>query len=144
MFTKTQTSSDRLNAWRKFRKEFSSEQINDVLQEFSKIRTLPRYLDYYTPNSWPSVFEIIDEGYFCQSGITLIIAATLINLGFISTEKLRFDAISNHITGADGLVLVHKGMCYNFIRDKIVSEEYMLENSTRFNSHVITTDKLTG
>lgn len=144
MFLKTQNSSERLLVWRNFRKQYSSDNVNELLVEFSKIKLLPRYLDYYTPSTWPNAFEIIDEGYFCQSGVTLIMAATLVNLGFISAEKLRFDAISNLITGTDGLILVHDNMCYNFVREEVVTLEYMLENSTRFQSHLITTDKLTG
>ena len=142
MFTKTQTGSDRLKAWRDFRLQFNSNDPIDVVTAFSSVKPLSRYLDYYTSSSWPNVFEIVNEGYFCQSGITLIMASTLHHFGFISPDQLRFDAISNHITGADGLVLVDQGVCYNFLPNKIVTLEYMQENSTRFQSHIITTDKL--
>jgi len=142
MFTKTQTGSERLRAWREFRLNFSSDDPQVIVDAFSDIKPLPRYLDYYTSSSWPNVFEIVNEGYFCQSGITLIMASTLLHFDFISSENLQFDAISNHITGADGLVLIDQDVCYNFLPGKIVSLDFMRENSTRFQSHIIATDKL--
>lgn len=114
MFNKHQTSSERLNAWRTVRQQ-EYKTVEPLLEAFAPIKPIPRYIDYYTPRDWPNVFEIVSEGYFCQSGITLILAATLHNKGFISDEELYFEVISNHINGNEGLVLIHNNLAYNFL-----------------------------
>lgn len=141
MFNKNQTSSDRLNAWRTVRQQ-DYKTVEPLLEAFADIKPIPRYIDYYTPRDWPNVFDIVSEGYLCQSGITLILAATLHNKGFISGEELYFEVISNHINGNDGLVLIHDNLAYNFIPGKTVSMQEVIDNSTRFNSHKIKTTSL--
>jgi hypothetical protein len=141
MFNKHQTPSERLNAWRTVRQhEYLT--VEPLLEAFADIKPIPRYIDYYTPSDWPNVFEIVSEGYFCQSGITLILAATLSNKGFITADELYFEVISNHINGNDGLVLIHEQVAYNFIPGETVSLQYVIDNSTRFNSHKIKTSSL--
>ena len=143
MFTKTQSNSERLAAWRKFRQEFPANgTADDVIDAFSKIIIDRRILDYYTPENWPDPFEIVSEGHFCQSGLTLVIASTLLNLQLIKPSECRFDVISNHITGADGLVFVYNERVYNFLQDSIVTLDYCENNSTKFSSHIIAVDKL--
>lgn len=143
MFTKTQSSSERLAAWRKFRQEFpSTGTIHDVVTAFADVKMERRTIDYYTPENWPSTFEIVNDGTFDQSGLTLVIASTLINLQLIKTDECRFDVVSNHITGADGLVFVFDNLVYNFLQDSVVTVEYCKGNSTRFSSHIITADKI--
>ena len=143
MFTKTQNSSERLAVWRKFRQEFPvTGTAQDVITAFSNIKIERRVLDYYTPDSWPTPFEIVSEGLWDQSGVTLVIASTLLNLQLIKTNECRFDVVSNHITGADGLVFVFEGVVYNFLQDSIVTVDFCKENSTQFSSHIIAVDKL--
>ena len=141
MFNKHQTPSERLNAWRTVRQQ-EYLTVEPLLEAFADIKPIPRYIDYYTPSDWPNVFEIVSEGYFCQSGITLILAATLSNKGFITADELYFEVISNHINGNDGLVLIHEQVAYNFIPGETVSLQYVIDNSTRFNSHKIKTSSL--
>ena len=115
---------ERLSAWRSYRKTFPKDgTIETVLTDFSGICLRTRYLDYYTPKSWPNSFEIVYEGMLCQSGLTIILAKTLEYLGFINPEAHQFDAISNHITGVDGLVLVNNNMCYNFLPGEAVARD---------------------
>ena len=79
MFLKTHNSTDRLKIWRDIRqKNYLSP--NDLVKEFSDIKILSRYLDYYTPNSWPNPFEIVSEGYFCQTGVTILMTLSLIHI----------------------------------------------------------------
>tara|TARA_R110002124_G_scaffold233549_2_gene398930 strand:- start:924 stop:1355 length:432 start_codon:yes stop_codon:yes gene_type:complete len=141
MFNKNQTSSDRLNTWRTIRQQ-EYLTVEPLLEAFANIKPIPRYIDYYTPSDWPNVFEIVSEGYLCQSGITLILAATLSNKGFITADELYFEVISNHINGNDGLVLIHEQVAYNFIPGETASLQYVIDNSTRFNSHKIKTSSL--
>ena len=79
---------------------------------------------------------------FCQSGLTLVLASTLVNLKLTKSDQYQFDVVSNHITGTDGLVFVHEGLVYNFLPDSVVTVEFCEENSTKFSSHIITADKL--
>ena len=134
MFRKNLSGSERLQIWRNVRQKTHSD-IIDVLEEFATIETLPRYLDYYTPSSWPTPFEIVSEGYLCQSGVTLILLSTLINKGFISKDTIQLPVISNNITGTSGLVIYDRESVYNFTPGEIVSWDYVKENSTVFQIH---------
>jgi len=141
MFLKTHSPSDRLRIWRDIRhKEHLSAQ--SLVNDFSNIKILSRYLDYYTPKSWPSPFEILSEGYLCQSGVTLLLTSTLINKGFITSNELIFPVISNNINGDSGIVLLDKDNVYNFTPGKIESWEYVKDNSTVFQSHKLDKNKL--
>lgn len=141
MFLKTQSAEDRLRTWREVRQR-SYNNVEELLEEFASIKPVSRYLDYYTPKSWPNPFEIVSEGYLCQSGITLILTATLINKGFITSDNLRFLGISNNISGADGLVLFDDGKAYNFLPGEVVTEQYALNNSVQFTKHIVPKDQL--
>jgi len=136
MFTNVNTPDDRLKVWRDLRHtNFSSAE--ELIKQFQNIKILPRYLDYYTPSSWPNPFEIVSEGYFCKSGVTIILTATLINKGFITDEELEFLVISNNIDGTDGLVLAHKDKVYNFFADEVVTKQFALDNSVVFAKHKV-------
>ena len=114
MFNNTQDGDARLRAWRTFRNDFPHNGTAlDVALGFKGIKPKPRYIDYYNPQDWPNVFDIVKEGYLCQSGVSIVIASTLHNLGFINTESLNFEMISNHVTGNDGAVFIHAGKVYN-------------------------------
>ena len=143
MFRKTHTGSERLAVWRKFRQDFPQNgTVENVIDAFSEIKVERRNIDYYTPESWPTPFEIVNEGMFCQSGLSLVIASTLIQLKLIKSENYRFDVVSNHITGTDGLVFVHEEFVYNFLPNQAVTLEFCESNSTKFSSHIIAVDKL--
>ena len=131
MFHKNLSGSERLNIWRNVRQK-SHNNIIEVLEDFASIEMLPRYLDYYTPSSWPNPFEIVNEGYLCQSGVTLVLLSTLINKGFISEDTIQLPVISNNITGTSGLVIYDRDLVYNFTPGEIVSWEYVKENATVF------------
>lgn len=134
MFHKNLSGSERLNIWRNVRQKTHID-IKDVLEDFATIEPLSRYLDYYTPSSWPNAFEIVNEGYLCQSGVTLVLLSTLINKGFISEDTIQLPVISNNITGTSGLVIYDRDFVYNFTPGEIVSWEYVKENSTVFQIH---------
>lgn len=131
------SATERLAVWRNLRQTYNDPAVNTLLAAFASIKPEPRFLDYYTPSSWPSVFEIVADGMFCQTGITLVLTATMANLGFIKTETVTLDVISNHITGREGLVLLHNNLYYNFLPGDEVPEMYGADNSTRFDRHVV-------
>lgn len=141
MFLKTHSSSDRLKLWRDIRQQdFLS--VDTLVEQFKDIKILSRYLDYYTPKSWPSPFEIVTEGYFCQTGITILLTSTLINKNFISSSELCFPVISNNINGDSGIVLLDDDKVYNFTPGKIESWEFVKENATVFQTHKLDIKKL--
>ena len=143
MFTKNQSPTDRLSSWRKVRQQ-QYNSIDDLLVEFKDIKILDRYLDYYTPKSWPNVFDIVNDGYFCQTGVTLIMFATLVQKGFISEGEYYLPVISNNITGTVGTVLKVDDLYYNFYTDKPVDQDYLEENSVHFQTHKIHSNLLTS
>lgn len=143
MFDKTMNGESRLAAWRNFRTNYDiSQGPEGILEAFADVKVTPRYIDYWTPKDWPNVFEIVKEGYICQSGLTLIITATLHHFNFINTPEIRLEAISNFETGTDGLILIQENLCYNFTPGQIIPLAHAHENCTRFVSHIITADKL--
>ena len=142
MFTPNQTGEQRLQAWRELRQRPDIVGAVDVVEQFSTVPLKPRYVDFYTPESWPSVFEIVQEGMFCYSGLCLVLASTLWYFKFTNQNNLRFDVISNHVTGDTGLVLIDQGNCYNFLPEEIVTEQHMTDNSTFYDSHIIAPDKI--
>ena len=134
MFFKNHSANDRLSIWRNLRqKEFNTSK--DLIAEYKNIKVLSRYIDYYTPKSWPNPFEIVSEGYFCHSGVTLLITSHLLHKNFISSNEIQLPVISNNIDGTHGLVLVDNNDVYNFVPGKIIDLDYVKENSTIFTVH---------
>jgi hypothetical protein len=143
MFSKTQSPEQNLRIFREFRQNFpESGTSQDVVNAFSSIRIQSRYLDYYTPESWPNIFDIISGGLWCQTGVTLVMASVLHHLCFLKTDILDLRAISNHTNGADGIVLFYNGQCYNFSSGEIVSEKYANDHSIVLDQYKIAPDKL--
>ena len=111
MFEKTSDVTRRLNQWRELRQNALSEK--QVLEAFSEVKILPRYLDYWTPNDWPNAFEILEHGYFCSTGIAILLYQTLGNLKYLNPSETTWKVISNHVTGNDGAVFIHAEKVYN-------------------------------
>lgn len=133
MFTHTKTGEERLAIWRNIRQNIANP--TEIVDQLGDIKREQRYIDYYTPVSWPTPFEIVEQGLFCQSGITLVLTATLQYAGVINTDTVRLDVISNHITGTEGLVLIHDEHAYNFLPKEIVSADYAADNGTCYDSY---------
>ena len=54
------------------------EQIEKIAEYFSSVPIAPRQLDYYTPDTWPTPWELLDSGHLCSSGISILMAYTLL------------------------------------------------------------------
>ena len=143
MFVNLQTPEQRLSTWRDIRNKNHSN-IQEVLEDFSSIKLVSRYLDYYTPESWPNPFEIVNEGYFCQSGVSLVLASTLVYKGFLFEDRIIYPVISNNITGTSGLVILYDNLVYNFTPNKVESWDYVKENSTVFQIHNLEKNKISS
>ena len=139
MFYKNQSANDRLAIWRDLRQTNFSN-IEDLVLEYQSINLVSRYLDYYTPSSWPDPFEIVNEGYFCQSGVTLLIVSHLIYADFISSDVLEFPVISNNINGRDGAVFMYNEKMFNLDPMSAVNidvaQQHYVELSDLKNLHI--------
>lgn len=111
MFEKHTSVETRLEQYRLLRTDNLSE--TDIVQKFGEIKVLPRYIDYWTPKEWPNPFEIIENGYFCTTGISILMYHVLGHLGFINPVNTNWKVISNNINGKDGAVFVHNNKIYN-------------------------------
>ena len=127
MFEKTTDVTRRLNQWRELRYNATSEQ--EVLEAFSQVKILPRYLDYWTPKDWPNPLEIIEHGYFCATGIAILLYQTLGNLKYLNPSETTWKVISNHVTGNDGAVFIHAEKVYNLTPGQTNNLDDLVANS---------------
>lgn len=85
--------SDRLRMWKNLRTDIATLSIQDQLAEvakfFAHIPYGSRSIDYYSPESWPSPWEIIFHGKLCKSSISLLIFHTLTILHTENTVELH-------------------------------------------------------
>lgn len=139
MFKPKMSGDQRMLAWRNARHRLkeTAAPLEQVLAEFADIRLNTRCIDYYTPESWPSAFEIVHQGWLDQSGLTIVLASTLAYLGFIKTVEVVLPVISNHISGAEGLVLELEHQFCNFVQGRAVSRDFANENGTVFFVHTL-------
>ena len=136
MFEKHHTSQDRQKIWREFRNR-EDLTIETIVDEFQYIKVLDRYLDFYTPSSWPNIFTILYDGYFCQTGITLLMIATLDYRGFIKNDGLILPVISNNDIGNTGVVFQLENNFLNFSPGELTPKEVALEHGTLFQTHKV-------
>jgi hypothetical protein len=66
MFDKTY--EDRLRAWHDFRKtlETSNDPIQSVIDKYQEPPRVSLYTDPWTPSTWPSPWELIEENQYCE------------------------------------------------------------------------------
>lgn len=112
---------ERIAVWSKHRDDISyvdSSTARLVISEF--FRDVPianRTLDYYTPESWPTPWEILHGSLFCKSGISLLIYYTLNINDPCADTKL---ALIND--GSDTyLVPILDDMVYNYVPGQILA-----------------------
>ena len=89
---------ERLRLWKNLRNDISKMQLQDQLSNVAKFfSTIPfgsRSLDYYSPSTWESPWEIIYHNNFCKSAISLLI--------FYTIQLLHQDIIVELILVDDG------------------------------------------
>ena len=143
MFLSSTVTQNNIKIWRNIRNTISPDfSLEDIVALFDTPPSKTRYIDYYCPENWPNVFDIVADGMNCQSSISIIIAATLVDAGFIKTSKIQFDVVSSHNVASEGLLLkLPEGYC-NFTPGKIHSAEYVKQNASIYDSHIIAVDKL--
>lgn len=76
MLWNTIPDEERLRLWKSLRAEIQDMDLQSRLKkvaEFcSKIPHGARTIDYYTPASWPTPWEILFHGSFCASSVSLL------------------------------------------------------------------------
>lgn len=73
--------SERLRLWKDLRdnlKDLSfEERLDEVARFCSSMPRGPRSLDYYSPETWPTPWEILFHGSLCVSSVSLLMYYTL-------------------------------------------------------------------
>ena len=72
---------ERIRLWKNFRESINysniDEQLLQVAHFFSNVPIEPRTIDYYTPDTWPTPWEILYNGKWCNSSVSLLMFYTL-------------------------------------------------------------------
>jgi hypothetical protein len=75
------TKEERIIEWRKFRLTLAEldthQKMEKTAEYFMSVPIASRFIDYYSPETWPSPWEILNLGWSCTSSISLLIAHTL-------------------------------------------------------------------
>lgn len=114
------TAEERMERWRNLRESISGleeeEQLNSIADFFADVPIGSRCIDFYTPDSWPTPWELLYHKLFCTSSISLLIYHTLvITLGGDRVEIILVD------TGNDLFLapLVDKKCIFNIELGKV-------------------------
>ena len=114
------SAEERIEKWRDFRESLDGlpeeELLNNVAQFFADVPVGARSLDFYTPESWPTPWELLYHQLYCASSISLLIYHTLcIALGRDRVQIVLAD------TGTDLLLLpiVDKKYIFNYELGKV-------------------------
>lgn len=92
---------DLISNWRVFRKELEGLELSelDTLKKVSEYWALvprgPRSLDYYTPDTWPTPWEIIHHNLVCNNTVSLLIYYTLVLLPDFNTDTIQIVRIND-------------------------------------------------
>ena len=114
------TAEERMEWWRSIRKDVSGldekEQLNSIAEFFANVPIGTRCIDYYTPASWPTPWELLYHKLFCASSISLLIYHTLV----ITLDEDRVDIVLIN-TGDDVFLapLVDKKHIFNIELGKV-------------------------
>jgi hypothetical protein len=92
MIWNTIPNEERLRLWKKLRedsKELSTEEQLDNIAKFcSKMPFGSRTIDYYSPGEWPTPWDILYNGDFCTSSISVLMYYTLMLLPGVKKLEL--------------------------------------------------------
>lgn len=75
------TPEERIAKWRELREQIQDlpedEMLNSIASFFADMPIGSRCIDFYTPDSWPTPWELLYNQLFCTSSISLLIYHTL-------------------------------------------------------------------
>lgn len=73
---------ERLSLWKNFRDSLTEKPLDQILKLvadfFKSFPYATRSIDYYSPQDWPTPWEILYYGLFCTSSISLLMYYTLV------------------------------------------------------------------
>lgn len=114
------SAEERIEKWREFRESLNGlndeELLNNVAQFFATVPLGARCIDFYTPESWPTPWELLYHKLYCSSSISLLIYHTLC----IALGEDRVDIVLAD-TGTDRLLVpvVDKKYIFNYELGKV-------------------------
>lgn len=104
MIWNTIPNDERLRLWKTLRTDIvelgTIEQLQAVAKFCSQIPYGSRTVDYYSPQEWPTPWEILFYGSFCTSSISLLMYYTLI----LSEPELNIEMLL--VEDDDGVYLL--------------------------------------
>lgn len=72
------SSDQRLLEWRKLKKQFQeNNNLNEILNFWSNAPTVKRTIDPWDCQSWPSVWELIENNLWCEYNLAIVIENTI-------------------------------------------------------------------
>lgn len=93
-----------LHLWKTLRNDIGTlsleDQLIEVAQFCANMPFGPRSIDYYTPASWPTPWEILYRGSMCTSAISVLMYYTLTMVNDAVDVKLQL------VEDADGIYLL--------------------------------------
>ena len=110
--------------WKEFREEIigadDEDLLNKTAQYFASVPVGTRCIDYYTPSSWPTPWEILYEKLFCTNSISLLIYDTLsLTLGEARVEIILIEDDKDRFL----VPLVDKKYILNYVLGEISTIE---------------------
>lgn len=97
-------SSEKISLWRNFRLELQKkesltdlETLKEVTTFFATIPRDSRSIDYYTPESWPTAWEILHYNFSCDSSISLMNYYTMLLVKPDSVNDCELYLIDNSV-----------------------------------------------
>lgn len=126
------TYKEKQTIWRYIRQNVSKGNIDILLSEFN-IPYSRREIDYYTPASWPTPWEMLEMKTLCKSCITLLMFHTLAVCNWANLRLILIDDRTDRY-----LILVHNDQIYNLypgrktciseLKSVIIIEEFNIES----------------
>lgn len=116
-------SDERLHLWKKLRNDISDrslvEQMTGIAEFFADVPFGARTLDYYSPEEWPTPWEILFHGTFCKSSISLLMFYTFTLLYTDKTAELHLiddgqDVYLLPVIDCQFVLNYHLGMISNY------------------------------
>lgn len=114
------SAEERIQKWREFRDSLADlpedELLNSIAMFFASVPIGTRCIDYYTPEAWPTPWELLYHKLFCSSTISLLIYHTLcLMLDDARVEIILVDTDNDRML----LPIVDKKYIFNFELGKV-------------------------
>lgn len=122
-------NEERLRLWKNLRNNLIDLSTGEQLIEIAKFcSTIPfgaRTLDYYSPDNWPTPWEILFYGSFCTSSISLLMFYTFVLIP--NETKIELDLVED-VDGLFLLPIVDNQFILNYELGKVSSNSDVRDN----------------